>query len=322
MPKIKKKVLIFDSKTFPKSFIKTIKKIISFNIVVIKTNDKKKFFKEVLDTNILINCPRNFFNEDLIKKFKKMEWVHTAAAGIEAYLTPSFVKSKILFTNGKILQGPEVADHAVSLLLSLTRNIKFHILKYKLKSVKRPIELFKKKLLIVGYGGIGSCICERLSGFGMRIDVASEDFPVLNSKVENFFQINKLISIAKNYDVIISAAPLTRITHKIFSKQFFSSMKKNSIFINVSRGKLVDTKALSNNKILDKFWGVGLDVTDPEPLPANHHLRKKNNIIITDHTAGLSDHNRKRAYDLIITNLKRYSNNEKLFNIVDKTAGY
>ena len=99
-------------------------------------------------------------------------------------------------------------------------------------------------------------------------------------------------------------------------------MKKQSIFINISRGKLVDTTALLNKKIIEKLWGIGLDVTDPEPLSADHSLRKKENVIITDHTAGLSDFNRLRAYDLILTNMKRYSKKEKLFNIVDKINGY
>ena len=298
--------------------------ILKYNIqyLIIKTEDKERLYKEIPNTSVLINCPRKYFNENLFKKFKKMEWIHTAAAGVEEYLIPSFVKSNIVFTNGKILQGPEVADHAVGLLLALTRNIKLHIIKKKSKILRRPIELFKKKLLIIGFGGIGNSICERLSGFGMKIDVMSEDLPILQSKVENFFQIKKLKSITKNYDVIISAAPLTKKTIKIFDKNFFKSMKKNSIFINVSRGRLVDTKALLDKKIIDKFWGVGLDVIDPEPLPFNHFLRKKHNIIITDHTAGLSDYNRQRAYDLIITNLIRFSRKEKLFNIVNKSEGY
>lgn len=322
MSKQKKTVLIFDINTFPKLFLSKIKKFTNLKIIVIKNEDKSKLFREANNINALINCPRSYFDEKLFKKFKKLEWVHTAGAGVESFLIPSFVNSNVIFTNGKILQGPEVADHAVGLLLSLTRNIKAHILKKKVLRIRRPIELFKKKALVIGYGGIGSNICDRLVGFGMKIDIISEDLPPMNNYINNFFELDKLYNIAKNYDVIISAAPLTKKTYKIFNKFFFNNMKKQSIFINISRGKLVDTTALLNKKIIEKLWGIGLDVTDPEPLSADHSLRKKENVIITDHTAGLSDFNRLRAYDLILTNMKRYSKKEKLFNIVDKINGY
>ena len=107
-----------------------------------------------------------------------------------------------------------------------------------------------------------------------------------------------------------------------FMNIHINKMKKNSIFINVSRGGLVDTKALMKDKLIKKFWGIGLDVVDPEPLPKNHFLRKKENVIITNHTAGLSDKNRTRAYDLIFNNLKRYKENKMLLNEVNKNEGY
>ena len=87
----------------------------------------------------------------------------------------------------------------------------------------------------------------------------------ISNEVNSFFSIQRLNKISKNYDVIISAAPLTLKTKKIFDYEFFKSMKKNSIFVNISRGKLVDTKALQKKNIHKKFLGLGLDVTYPEP---------------------------------------------------------
>ena len=146
MFKKKKKVIIFDINTFPKLFLSNIKKFANLKIVVIKNEEKNKLFKEAHNTSVLINCPRSYFTEKLFKKFKKMEWVHTAGAGVEAYLIPSFVKSNIIFTNGKILQGPEVADHAIGLLLSLTRNIKNHILKKKYLKLEGQLSYLIKRL--------------------------------------------------------------------------------------------------------------------------------------------------------------------------------
>jgi phosphoglycerate dehydrogenase-like enzyme len=318
-----KNIIIFDSNTFPLNFLKEIrKKFTKFNFIIIKNNDVKKLDKEIPKAQVLINCPRKYFTEKLFTKFDKMEWVHTSAAGVDEYMIPSFVQSDIKFTNGKILQGPEVADHALGLILALTRNLKFDIKSINFAKNKRPLELLKKKALVVGSGGIGTCILDRLKGFGVISDVISEELPPMTSNINNFYEIDAINKICRNYDIIVSAAPLTKKTNKIFSKIFFSKMKKNSIFINVSRGALVDTNVLSNKKMIEKFWGIGLDVVNPEPLSKNHFLKKQDNVIITNHTAGLSDHNRARAYELIVKNLKRFYNQEILFNEVNKTEGY
>ena len=81
-------------------------------------------------------------------------------------------------------------------------------------------------------------------------------------------------------------------------------------------------KTLLDPKIHSKFLGIGLDVTDPDPLPKNHKLRKLKNIIITDHTSGLSDNNRLRSKELMIENIKRFCDNMSLLNVVDKRKGY
>ena len=99
-------------------------------------------------------------------------------------------------------------------------------------------------------------------------------------------------------------------------------MKKNSILINVSRGNVLKTDDLLKNDIFKKFKGIGLDVTSPEPLKKNHVLLKQHNIILTNHSAGLSDNNRKRSRDLVETNIKRFLNDESLLNLVNKQKGY
>ena len=99
-------------------------------------------------------------------------------------------------------------------------------------------------------------------------------------------------------------------------------MKKGSYFIAVSRGGLYDTDALV--KALDErhLAGAGMDVTNPEPLPAGHPLWKFNNVIITPHIAGQSDGINARRAELIKENIARFAKGETLVNIVDKQKGY
>ena len=108
----------------------------------------------------------------------------------------------------------------------------------------------------------------------------------------------------------------------MFNEVAFKKMKTGSIFINVSRGELVDTNALLKNNLYKKFKGIGLDVVDGEPLPKNHKLKKAKNVVLTEHIAGLSDNNRGRAYALITKNIERFLKKKPLFNLVDKIKGY
>ena len=98
-------------------------------------------------------------------------------------------------------------------------------------------------------------------------------------------------------------------------------MKRGTILINVSRGGVVDTEALVSALDRSQVAAAGLDVTDPEPLPAGHPLWTRN-VIITPHTAGQSPGGQRRAHELFRENLRRFVTGEMLLNVVDKKVGY
>lgn len=317
---MKKTILLIKSPTYPKKFDKYLSKISNSKVILVE-GSKDEIIRNITNANALINCPRKFFDNDILKKGKKLEWVHTGAAGIEEYLFKEFISSNIKFTNGRILQGTEIADHAIGLVLSISRNIYLYSRNDKGK-FRRPIELRNKICGVIGLGGIGLLVAERLKTFGMKILGFSEEIIPMVSYIDEIYRGDQLKNKIQKLDVVICTAPLTKLTHKILDKNLLTKMKKQSILINVSRGSLVDCSALLNSGINSKLLGIGLDVTDPDPLPRNHKLRKIKNIIITDHTSGLSDNNRNRSQSLMIENIKRFSKNMHLLNIVDKKKGY
>ena len=325
---MKKNILFIESSGLNKNALSEIKKKFKTKINMKTCLDNELSIYNALtkiDIHAIIGCPRYLFTKKILTKAKKLEWVHNSGAGVEGFFFNEFVNSNILFTNGKIIQGPEVADHAVALILSFTRNLNLIINnkeKYDGKKNVRPIELRNKKCLIFGFGGIGICVAERLKAFGMQIHVISDDLPPLLSFIDNFYPTDELFNLISRFDVVVCAAPSTIKTVNIFNKKIFNKMKKDSIFINVSRGNLVNTNDLLDSVKINKFKGVGLDVTHPEPLSINHPLRNFDNVIITPHLAGLSDNNRARSFDLILLNIKKYIENNKLFNIVDKNYQY
>ena len=132
--------------------------------------------------------------------------------GYENYMKPTFKASKIILTNGKIIQAPEVSDHAVALLLHFTRNINQISLNNKIAT--RPIEIFGKNALIIGLGGIGFSIAERLRAFGANVDALTNEMPMMSQCLRNVFYDIKNINLNK-YNFILNAAPLTQ--NKIFN---------------------------------------------------------------------------------------------------------
>ena len=317
---IKKKALIFISSGLDeKKLLLLKKKFPEINFQKHFENKKNNLSKYLKDINFLINCPRYIFNDNLIAEATNLEWIHQGGAGIEEFMIEELKKSKINLTNGKIIQGPEVADHALALLLFLTRNL--NSVNKNLTS-SRPVELYGKNAIVFGLGGIGLNICERLNSFGSTVYGYTNDNVPLQSYLKKIYFNNDYKKILKNMDIVICAMPNTFRTKNFFNKYFFEKIKKGSYFINISRGDLVNTNELTYYIKNKTIIGAGLDVTSPEPLSKNHQLRKFDNVIITPHIAGQSDNNRERSFDLLCENIRRYLQGEKLLNIVSKNEEY
>lgn len=264
---------------------------------------------------------------DVLKTAPKLKWMQTYSAGVEQVLViPEFKNSNIALTNCKILQGPNIADHAFALLLALTRGTG------KAASMRtgetwdprefQLVELTGKTALIVGVGGIGQQIAQRAKAFGMNvIGVDPEHIPA-NANVSKVVTPDRLNDVIGEADVVFVSAPHTPQSEGMIGPAQFDRMKKGTFFVAVSRGKLYDTPALVRALDSRRLAGAGLDVTDPEPLPKGHSLWKFDNVIITPHVAGQSDIVWERRMALLKENAKRFGAGLPLMNVVDKQKGY
>jgi len=270
--------------------------------------------------------------QELLRLGKKLRWVQVFDAGVEQYRFPELLNSDIVLTNTKIIQAPEVADHAIALLLALTRNIYQAIQTKEVWNTgeswewpfpdTRPIELHSKTAVVVGLGGIGIQIAERAASFGMTVlGVDPRDVPYTHA-IRQAFKPDHLEELLPVADVLFIAAPLTRETDGMLGEKQLGRMKPDAVLINVSRGKLIRTEALVHHLRTRGLRGVGLDVTDPEPLSKDHALWSFKNVLITPHLAGQSDRNRARRFELVKENVRRFARGLPLYNIVDKAKGY
>jgi phosphoglycerate dehydrogenase-like enzyme len=258
---------------------------------------------------------------------KRLRWVQQGSAGVEGVVTiPELVERDIILTNMQRTFAPEIADQAIAYLLAFTRGLTHFIRQPPEGSWKRPPkivfeELQGKTMLVIALGGIGSEIARRAFGFGMR--VLATDPKVIEKPlfVEELHRPDAFHRLLPRADVVVSAVPLTPLSTRMIDAREFGMMKRGVILLNVSRGKVVDTAALVAALDQGRIAAAGLDVTDPEPLPAGHPLWKRN-VIITPHSAGQSPGGQRRAHELFRENLRRFAAGEMLLNIVDKKAGY
>jgi phosphoglycerate dehydrogenase-like enzyme len=264
---------------------------------------------------------------EVVRAGSKLRWVQVGSAGVKGYVSvPELRDSDIVLTNFKIYQGPEIADHAFGLLLNLTRDIKFFGEQMSTGWKRSPrlpmIELRGRTALVIGLGGIGTQVAQRAAAFEMRVlAVDPKDMP-LHRDVAYVGKPDELDRLLPEADVVFSCAPWTPETEGLLGPEQFELMKEGVYVVNVSRGAIVDTDALVAALRSGKAAGAGLDVTHPEPLPADHPLWKMPNVIITPHVAGRSDRSGERQRELFRDNIARFVEGQPLRNIVDKTRGY
>ena len=265
-------------------------------------------------------------NLDLIRAGKQLKWIQVYSAGVDRFRFPELRDSDISLTNCKIIQGPEIADHAMAMLLALTRRLHEYIpLRSKHEWGRRgtgAIELNGKTALVIGLGGIGMQIAHRASAFGMRVlAVDPKDIPYVYF-VEKVFKPDQLNDVLPEADVVFMAAPHTEQTERLIGSEEFGLIKSGAYFIAVSRGKTYDGVALAKALADNHLAGAGLDVTDPEPLPKHDPLWTFENVIITPHIAGQSDQIWDRRMALLKENVRRFSTGLPLINLVNKQMWY
>ena len=261
---------------------------------------------------------------------KRLKWVGVMSAGVENILqvpgADPFKNSDVVLTNNKVVQGIEIADHAMALLLYTTRRLNEYGANMKNEEwVKTPfkgIELRGKTALIIGVGGIGQNIALRCWAFGMHVIGVDPEERAILSYIDRVVKPDQLDEVVPLADVVFISAPDTDKSHKMFGAKEFELMKQQSYFVAVSRGGVYDMPGLVKALDTGKLAGAGVDVMDPEPLPKGHALWQFKNVMITPHIAGRSDLDNARMLGTIKDNIRRFAEGLPFMNVVDKKKGY
>jgi phosphoglycerate dehydrogenase-like enzyme len=169
--------------------------------------------------------------------------------------------------------------------------------------------LADKTVLIVGFGSVGEALEQRLIPFEVTIMKVAR---TARAGVSGFESLAQLLPQA---DVVVLTAPLTEQTRGLVDSEFISAMKQGALLVNVARGPVVNTEDLLAAVKTGRIKAA-LDVTDPEPLPADHELWRIPGVLISPHVGGNTTAFLPRAYRLVREQLQRYVANEPLHNIM------
>jgi phosphoglycerate dehydrogenase-like enzyme len=265
--------------------------------------------------------------EDLLTT-NSLKWVHITSAGFTRYDRPdlrdALKANSTQFTNSSSVYDDPCAQHAFAFILAhnrrLIQSFQCHRDGEWTYSLLRPIErvLTGENVLIVGYGAIGVRLSELLKPFGCEVRGVRRT-PVGDELVPTF-PISELKNHLSWADHVVNLLPAGPSTEKLFSAEHFDQMQSHAAFYNVGRGDTVDQEALVDALNKENIAAAYLDVTSPEPLPANHPLWSAKNCLITPHVAGGMQNEMDVLVDHFLANLRRFSQEEPLKDLV-RTLG-
>jgi phosphoglycerate dehydrogenase-like enzyme len=184
------------------------------------------------------------------------------------------------------------------------------------------VDLDGKTVLIVALGGIGTEVARRAHALGMHVTATRASGRSGPDFVSYVGLPDELPKLAADADFIVNCAPLTPQTTGIFNREFFERLKPGAYFISVGRGKSTVTADLIAALSSGRLAGAGLDVVDPEPLPADSPLWHLPNVIITPHVSADTPVSAEQRKFVLVENLRRYSAGEPMISVVDVERGY
>jgi len=258
------------------------------------------------------------FNSAVLAGAKRLKWMQIFKAGFDDLPLDEIRKRGIILTNVRGIHKIPMSEYTMGVILMMAHRFLDYRRNQYNKVWDRGIqaeELFEKTLGVVGTGSIGAEICRRAKAFGMRtIGINTRGTPV--DGVDKVLLPQGLYELLSASDYVVVTVPLADSTRRMIGKSEFEAMKPTACFINISRGEVVDEKALVEALRGRRIKAAVLDVFQKEPLPPESELWELDNVVITPHISALSPRYTERAFEVFTRNLDAYINGRELFNRV------
>ncbi|UOF90388.1 D-glycerate dehydrogenase [Fodinisporobacter ferrooxydans] len=265
-------------------------------------------------------------DDELLDKAPKLKVVSQASVGYDNVDIAACTSRGIPFSNTPGVLEETTADLTFGLLLSAVRRI--HEGWEQVRSgnwknnfdVPFGMDLFGKTLGIIGMGKIGVAVAKRAQAFGMQVIYSNRSRRGDEEQLQVTYA--SLDDLLRQADIVVVLVPLHEQTRGLMGTEQFRKMKPSAYFINVARGAVVDTDALYHALTKREIAYAALDVTDPEPLPADHPLLGLRNVIITPHVGSATYETRSRMARLAARNLMAGLHQKALPTCVNQAVNY
>lgn len=251
----------------------------------------------------------------------RLKWLNSIYAGLDHMPLSLLHERGVVVTNGAGINAITIAEYVVMGMLTVAKGYRevVHAQARNEWLMDSPgkRELFGSKALLLGMGAIGGLIAERLAPFGVEVT------KVRRTPGPDTLAPDQWRGKLGEFDWVILAVPATPETDGMIGAAELAAMKSDAVLVNIARGQVVDQDALVEALKANRIHSAFLDVTTPEPLPADHPLWDLPNAHVTMHLSGRAqDKMFIRSVDRFLVNLGRYRKGEPLEPMMDLLRGY
>lgn len=304
---------------------------LSEHVTVRQWTEKEKMPKEVLkewlrEADGLWSINHFTVDEDLVKDAPNLKVIAQASVGYDNIDIDALTARHIPYGNTPDVLTETTAELAFTLMAAASRRIYENAQFVKDGTwAERPSnikgkDLNRMTLGIIGMGKIGVSVSRRARAFGMTVQYHNR-----NRRNDDSLLMTTYVSLGKlltTSDVILVMAPLTEETYHLIDAEAFEMMKETALFVNVGRGKIVDTDALVHALETGQIDYAALDVVDPEPIGADHPLLKTGKCLVVPHIGSFTDRTRKEMAMLTANNLIAGVHGKPLLTCVNESVNY
>lgn len=252
------------------------------------------------------------WKNELAARAGKLKFIQSISAGTDQYDQALLHERGIRLASAAGVNAFAVAEHAMALMLALTRRLPEARDNQAARQWRgmiseiaaREDQLTGKTLLIVGLGRIGSRLARLAKAFDMRVVATKRDVSATDTaEVDAVYRHDQLLEVLGQADVVALTCPLTPATENLIDAAALAAMKPSALLINVARGRVVDEAALIAALQQRRIAAAGLDVTREEPLPASSPLWAMPQVLLTPHSAGETQRYEDGVIDILLDNL-------------------
>jgi phosphoglycerate dehydrogenase-like enzyme len=247
-----------------------------------------------------------------------LRWAQLPFAGIENFV--GHLDDRVVWTCGKGVYAEPVAELALTLGVACLRSVSDYA---RASSWSAPAgrNLLGGRVSILGGGGITESLVRLLQPWDCHVTVVRNRSQAMEG-VDDVLEADRFADALPGADLVVLGLPLTPATEGMFGAGEFGLMEEHAVLVNVARGRHVVTDDLVEALRDGTIGGAGLDVTDPEPLPADHPLWSMRNCIITPHVGNTPEMARPLLAERVRANVERFSRGDELLGLVDLESGY